>query len=134
MELRMAENGISVSNRVIGCGIEVSNGLGSGFLESVYGNALCLELRRRGIGFERQKPLRVVYKSDVVGNYIADLVVEGRLLVELKALSKMTGEHEAQVMNYLRATGLGVGLLMNFGTPRLGVRRIVWRHDDMNRI
>ena len=82
------------------------------------------------IDFERQKPLVVGYKGEVVGKFVADLVVEGRLLVELKALSKLTGEHEAQVINYLRAAGLGVGLLMNFGTPRLGIRRIVWRHDD----
>ena len=126
----MSENGASVSKRVIGCGIEVSNNLGSGFLESVYENALSIELKRQGLRFERQKQLNVAYKGEVVGNYVADLIVEEKLLVERKALSNFTGEHEAQVMNYLRATGLEVGLLLNFGTPRLGIRRIVWQHDD----
>ena len=72
----------------------------------------------------------LLIKGEVVGNYVADLIVEEKLLVERKALSNFTGEHEAQVMNYLRATGLEVGLLLNFGTPRLGIRRIVWQHDD----
>jgi GxxExxY protein len=126
----MFGNGSPISKRVIGCSLEVSNNLGSGYLESVYENALCVELQRQGVAFERQKPLTVTYKGEVIGNYVADLVVGDRLLVELKALSRLTGEHEAQVMNYLRATGLGVGLLLNFGTPRLGIRRIVWQHDD----
>ncbi len=126
----MLGNGSPISKRVIGCSLEVSNNLGSGYLESVYENALCVELKRQGIAFERQKPLTVMYKREVVGNYVADLIVDNKLLVELKALSGLTGEHEAQVMNYLRATGLGVGLLLNFGTPRLGIRRIVWQHDD----
>ncbi len=126
----MAGNGSSVSKLVIGCGIEVSNNLGSGFLESVYENALAIELQRQGVRFERQKPLKVAYKGEVVGSYVADLIVEGQLLVELKALKDLTGEHEAQVINYLRATGIGVGLLLNFGTPRLGIRRVVWQHDD----
>jgi GxxExxY protein len=126
----MTENGNSVSKLVIGCGIEVSNRLGAGFLESVYENALSVELRRHGIKFEKQKPLQVAYKGEIVGNYVADLIVERALLVELKALANLTSEHEAQVMNYLKASGLGVGLLLNFGTPRLGIRRIVWRHND----
>jgi GxxExxY protein len=120
----------SLSSRVIGCGFEVSNALGAGFLESVYEKALCIELRRQGLEFERQKSLSVSYKGEVVGSYVADIVVENKLLVELKALSRLTSEHDAQVMNYLCATGLSVGLLLNFGTSRLGVRRIVWQHDD----
>lgn len=126
----MFEKGSSVSKQVIGCGLEVSNNLGSGFLESVYENALTIELKRQGLKFERQKQINVAYKGEVIGNYVADLIVEEKLLVELKALSNFTGDHEAQVMNYLRATGLGVGLLLNFGTPRLGIRRIVWQHND----
>ncbi|WP_316365712.1 GxxExxY protein [Candidatus Thiodiazotropha sp. CDECU1] len=82
------------------------------------------------MSFERQKYLEVGYKGHVVGNYVADIVVENNLLVELKTLSALTKEHDAQVMNYLCATGLRVALLLNFGTPRLGVRRLVWRHDD----
>jgi GxxExxY protein len=123
-----------LSRRVIGCAFEVSNRLGAGFLESVYENALCIELAEQGLQFERQKPLVVTYKGHVVGNYVADIVVEGKLLVELKALSQLTSEHEAQVLNYLRATGLTVGLLLNFGTARLGIRRLVWQHHDARRI
>lgn len=125
----MFGNDDSVSKRVIGCSFEVSNNLGSGYLESVYENALCVELQRQGVAFERQKPLIVTYKGQAVGRYITDLIVEDCLLVELKALSRLTGEHKAQVMNYLRAAGLGVGLLLNFGTPRLGINRIVWQHN-----
>ena len=123
-----------ISKRVIGCGFEVSNQLGAGFFESVYENALCLELEHQGLSFERQRHLNVVYKERVVGRYVADIVVEGRLLVELKALSALTKDHDSQVMNYLRATGLSVGLLLNFGTPRLGIRRLVWRHDDTSNV
>jgi GxxExxY protein len=123
-----------LSRRVIGCAFEVSNGLGAGFLESVYENGLCVELAEQGLEFERQKPLVVTYKGRVVGNYLADVLVEGTLLLELKALSQLTPEHEAQVLNYLRATGLTVGLLLNFGTPRLGIRRLVWQHEDAYRI
>ncbi|MBT3057540.1 MAG: GxxExxY protein [gamma proteobacterium symbiont of Ctena orbiculata] len=126
----MKRPGEAVSKRVIGCGYEVSNELGAGFFEAVYENALCLELERQGLAFERQKYLEVGYKDHIVGHYVADIVVENLLLVELKALSTLTKEHDAQVMNYLRATGLSVGLLLNFGTPRLGVRRLVWQHDD----
>jgi GxxExxY protein len=87
-------------------------------------------LAEQGIAFERQAPLRVSYKGQVVGSFIADLIVERALLVELKALKQLASEHEAQVMNYLKASGLGVGLLLNFGAPKLEIRRIVWRHDD----
>jgi len=130
----MDKQGEAVSKRVIGCGFNVSNELGAGFFETVYENALCLELRRQGLVFERQKQLHVRYKGQVVGRYVADIVVENKLLVELKALSALTKEHDAQVMNYLRATGLSVGLLLNFGTSRLGVRRLVWQHDDTSNI
>ena len=128
------ENTESISRRVIGCAFEVSNKLGAGFLETVYENALCVELEDQGLSFERQKPLIVPYKGRVVGNYVADLVVGEKLLVELKALSHLTSDHEAQVLNYLRATGIGVGLLLNFGTSRLGIRRLVWQHDDSDTI
>lgn len=125
---------LPISRRVIGCAFTVANALGAGFLESVYENALCIELTEQGIPFERRAALQVVYKDRVIGNFVADLVVEGVLLVELKALRQLTTDHDAQVMNYLRACGLGVGLLLNFGAPRLEIRRIVWRHDDAERI
>ena len=119
-----------ISRRVIGCAFAVSNSLGSGFVESVYEGALSLELAEQGIAFERQAPLRVFYKGQIIGSFIADLIVERVLVVELKALNKLSSEHEAQVMNYLKASGLGVGLLLNFGAPKLEIRRIVWQHDD----
>jgi len=118
-----------ISERVIGCGIEVSNRLGSGFVEAVYENALCTELRGQQIEFERRPSLKVMYKGEVVGRYIADIVVEGRLLLELKAVRRFVPEHHAQVMNYLRATGLTVALLMNFGNPRLEYRRLVCGYE-----
>jgi GxxExxY protein len=123
-----------ISRRVIGCAFTVSNALGSGFLESVYENALCLELDDQGIAFERQASLQVRYKDRIVGSFVADIVVERRLLVELKALRQLTSDHEAQVMNYLKASGLRVGLLLNFGAPRLEIKRIVWGHDDTNSV
>ena len=120
----------SLSERVIGCGFEVSNCLGVGFLESVYENALCIELAKQGIWFAQQKQLQVFYQGQVVGNYVADLIVEDKLLVELKAVADLAINHRAQVMNYLRATRLSVGLLMNFGTPKLGVQRIVYDYKE----
>ena len=126
--------GVLVSERVIKCAFEVSNTLGAGFYEKVYENALCIELKRECIPFCRQQHFAIDYKSKNVANYIADIVVDNKLLIELKALSVLNREHEAQVMNYLRASGLSVGLLMNFGTSKVGIKRIVWKHDEANRI
>ncbi|MDR3414778.1 MAG: GxxExxY protein [Nevskia sp.] len=119
-----------ISERVIGCAMAVSNELGVGFLESVYANALSVELREAGLRFEREKELAVFYKYERVGIYFADFLVEERLVVELKALSRLAPEHEAQVINYLRASHLQVALLLNFGTTKLGVKRVVLNHDD----
>ena len=107
---------------------------GVGFLESVYENALCIELAKQGIRFQQQKQLKVFYQGQVVGNYVADLIVEDKLLVELKTVSDFAINHRAQVTNYLRATGLTVGLLLNFGTPKLGVQRIVYEYKEANTI
>ncbi len=128
------EPGKTISERVIACAFEVSNRLGSGFLESVYENALCVELQRTGILFEQQKPVNVSYRQEIVGFYVVDILIEGCLLVELKALNQLSRQHDAQVMNYLRATGMKVGLLLNFGTPKLGIRRIVWQYKETERI
>ena len=114
-----------LTERVIAACMEVSNLLGAGFLESVYQRALVQELELRGIQFRGQCPIQVLYKGNPVGDYIADLVVEERLIVELKALSGLTTEHEAQLLNYLKATGIHVGLLVNFGTARLQWKRLV---------
>ena len=123
-----------LSEQVIECAQNVSRELGAGFLEKVYENALCIELKRAGIHFQRQQSYGIRYRNEEIGNYIADLVVEEKLLVELKALSAFTGDHESQVMNYLKASGLNVGLLLNFGVSRLGIRRIVWNYDDKEQI
>ncbi len=127
-------SGKRLSERTLKCAQNVSHGLGAGFLEKVYENALCIELTQAGIPFQRQQQFAVSYKGENVGDYIADIVVDDRLLIELKALSCFSKEHDAQVMNYLKATGLTVGLLLNFGVTRLGIRRIVWNYDDNTNI
>ncbi len=119
-----------LSQRVIGCAFEVSNTLGAGFFEKVYEKALCVELEKAGLGYMCQKPVSVKYKDFLVGEYIVDIVVDDRLLLELKALSALCREHEAQLMNYLKATGLSVGLLLNFGRPKLGIKRMIWNHNE----
>jgi len=119
-----------LSERVIGCAMSVGRNLGHGFLERVYEAALAIELDEAGISYERQRSVAVRYRGRIVGEYVCDFVIDGRLLLELKALAAVNRDHEAQVMNYLKATGLTVALLLNFGTPRLGVRRIVHDHDD----
>ena len=123
-----------LSEQVLKCAQNVSHGLGAGFLERVYENALCIEFAKAGIPFRCQQPFVISYKGEKVGHYIADIVVDNKLLIELKALSGFSKEHDAQVMNYLKASGLSVGLLLNFGVTRLGIRRKVWNYDDKNNI
>jgi GxxExxY protein len=131
---RIDANEKRISERAIGCAYEVGNELGTGFLEAVYENALAMEMRQQGLRFEQQKLLKVFYHGSLVGQYVADFVVEDRLLIELKALSYLNSQHEAQVMNYLKATGITAGLLLNFGTPKVGIRRIVREHNDLSPI
>lgn len=126
--------GRRLSESVLGCAQNVSRNLGAGFLEKVYEKALCVELLHAGIPFQCQKKFEIYYKNENIGNYFADIVVDGKLLVELKALSCFSAEHDAQVMNYLKASGLTVGLLINFGVSKLGIRRVVWNYDDKNNI
>lgn len=111
--------------QIIGSAHKVNRVLGGGFLEKVYENALLLELRRAGLEVEQQHSLHVRYEGEIVGAYVADLLVESAVLVELKALPALDRTHHAQGLNYLRATGLGLCLLMNFGRTRLEVRRII---------
>ena len=115
----------TLTEAVLGCAFTVSNELGAGFLEKVYENALALELRGAGLEFQQQSPVPVRYRGAVVGEYVADMVVEDRVLVELKAAKGISEIHQAQCLNYLKATGLPVCLLLNFGTPRIGVKRFV---------
>ncbi len=126
--------GNNLSRRVIGCALEVSNTLGPGFFEKIYEKALCIEFEKNGIDFQTQKSVNVIYKGSLVGEYITDIIVEDKLLLELKAVSALCSEHEAQLMNYLKATGLSVGLLLNFGKPKLGIKRMVWNHNETKKI
>lgn len=114
-----------ITEKIIGCAYTVSNELGCGFLEKIYENALVHELRKNGLQVVQQFAVRVVYDGVVVGDYAADLVVEESVLVELKAVRALDEVHFAQCLNYLKATGLGVCLLLNFGKPRLEIKRIV---------
>ena len=114
-----------LTKTVIGCAYAVSNALGCGFLEKVYANALAHEVRKAGLRVEQQKAIQVMYDGVVVGDYVADLVVEGLVLVELKTAKAFDDVHVAQCLNYLKATGQRVCLLFNFGSPMVEVRRVV---------
>ena len=114
-----------ITKEIISCGFKVSNTLGCGFLEKVYENALVLELRKAGLKTDQQHGIAVHYDGTVVGEYAADLLVEGKVIVELKTVKTLDDVHLAQCMNYLKATGLSVCLLMNFGKPKLEVKRVV---------
>jgi GxxExxY protein len=109
--------------KIIGLAIEVHSRLGPGFLESIYHQALAIELSEAGIAFQSQAPLIFSYKGKPVGSFLADIVVENRLLLELKALDSIHSVHELQIVNYLKGTGLNLGLLLNFGRPTLQIRR-----------
>ena len=115
-----------ISGRVIGSAQRVSSNLGYGFLEKVYENSLALELGWKGLKVDRQRPVEVRYEGEIVGDYIPDLLIEDRLIVEIKATPSLEPQHRQQCLNYLRATGLRVCLLLNFGRPRLEVKRFVW--------
>jgi GxxExxY protein len=104
-----------LTEQIISCAYEVHRVLGSGFLEKVYENALVEELLRRGLLAEPQKGIVVRYKGTVVGDYVADIIVENVIIIELKALEKLHDIHEIQLKNYLKATGVEIGLLINFG-------------------
>ena len=114
-----------LTDRIIGAAYAVQRELGCGFLEKVYENALLVELRRRGLLSETQTPIPVRYKGVPVGNYFADVIVEGKVIVEIKTVESLAQIHYSQVLHYLRATGIKVGLLLNFATPRVEVKRFV---------
>ncbi len=112
-----------LTEQIIGCAFEVSNKLGSGFLEKVYENALAHELRKTGLSVEQQKAIAVCYDGVIVGEYVADLIVNQTVLVELKAVKSLNDIHVAQCLNYLKATGLKICLLLNFGKPKVEIKR-----------
>jgi GxxExxY protein len=115
-----------ITEKIIGCAYRVANELGCGFYEKVYENALVHELRKIGLAVEQQKGLTVRYDGVVVGEYVADLIVEGSVVVELKAIRALDEVHAAQCINCLAATGLPICLLINFST-RVQVKRFVRR-------
>jgi len=114
-----------LTEKILGAAFKVHNALGCGFLERVYENALVVELARNKLKVEQQRAFRVTYEGATVGDYQADLVVEDRVIVECKALSHIEGVHESQLLNYLRASSLKVGLILNFGRPKLQWKRLV---------
>jgi len=115
----------AITEKVIGCAYTVANTLGVGFLEKVYENALAHELTKTGLEFTQQDPVEVMYDGICVGEYIPDLVVERNVLVELKAAKALDDIHVALCLNYLKATSLNICLLINFGTPKIQIKRIV---------
>ena len=113
----------NLTQKIIGCAMTVHQALGPGFLESVYQNALLIELRHAGLQCEANSRIPVHYREENVGDFIADILVEHLVILELKSVNEIHPAHEAQLVNYLHATGLEVGLLLNFGSPPLGIKR-----------
>lgn len=115
----------TLTQKTIGAAFEVYNALGFGFLESVYERSLCIELIAAGIQIQSQVPIAVTYKNCIVGDFVADLIVGGVVIVELKSVRSLAVAHEMQLVNYLTATGFDVGLLINFGETKVEVKRKV---------
>jgi GxxExxY protein len=115
-----------LTERIIGCAFRVGNDLGCGFLEKVYENALVHELRKTGLFVQQQYEIEVTYDGVVVGQFFADVLVESSVLVELKAVRTLEANHFAQCHNYLKATNLTVCLLINFGNPKIEIKRIAY--------
>jgi len=113
-----------LTGKILKACFEVINELGAGFVESVYEKALLTALRQKGIAAESQVPVAVCFRGEVVGQFLADIIVENKIILELKAVKALAPEHQAQVINYLKATGIEVGLLVNFGKPKLEYRRL----------
>ena len=113
-----------ITQRIIACAFEVINELGNGFLESVYENALMVALSDAGLLVEHQKAIQVIFRNQTVGDFYADMLVERKVLIELKTVKNILPRHQAQVIHYLNATGLQVGLLINFGKSKLEFNRL----------
>ena len=119
-----------LTSKVIASFYKVYNTLGFGFLEKVYENALMIELRNNGFEVEKQKPINVQYDNKIVGEYFADLIVEDKVILELKAAEALVQEHELQLINYLKATEIEVGLLLNFG-KKPEIRRKIFSNKSV---
>ena len=123
-------------DKVIGCSYQVMNELGTGFLESVYEKSVQVALAQVGIRAKRRVPITVTFRGAVVGEFYADLLIENKLILELKTVDRLSSEHQAQVINYLNATGIPAALLINFGHRKVEVRRLLNRklHESRNTI
>ena len=113
-----------LTRSILGACFEVMNELGAGLLESVYEAALVIALKQRSLDAQPQVPLEVKFRGEKVGKFFADILVEGKVIVELKSVDCLLPEHQAQTINYLKATGTDVGLLVNFGKPKLQYKRL----------
>lgn len=116
---------IDLTQKIIGCAYRVYNAMGFGFLESVYEKCLLIELRKAGLNAEAQKPIKVFYEGEVVGEFVADIIVEDVIIVELKSVGRIITAHEVQLVNYLTAMYRDVGLIINFGERKVDVKRKV---------
>ena len=114
-----------ITEAVIGAAYKIGNTLGSGFLEKVYENALAIEIRKCGLGVVQQHPINVKYEGAIVGEFVADLLVQEEILIELKAVKSLDEIHLAQCLNYLKATGFHVCLSINFGNPKVEIKRVM---------
>ena len=114
-----------ILEKIISCAFSVSNALGAGFLEKVYQNALLIELANAGLQAEKEKQIQVLYKNQVVGDYFDDILVNQQVIIETKAVQSLNEIHQAQLLNYLKATNLPLELLINFGKPKVQIKRMV---------
>jgi GxxExxY protein len=120
-----------LSNNIINCFYTVYNALGFGFLEKVYENSMMIELAKKGLSAKKQQPIKVFYENYNVGDYFADIIIEDSIIIELKAAEIIVEEHELQLINYLKATDIEIGLLLNFG-KKPEFRRKIFTNDRKN--
>jgi len=112
-----------LTEKIIGCAYRIYNKMGFGFLESVYEKCMLIELRKEGLNAEAQRPIKVSYDNEIVGEFIADIIVEDTIILELKSVKKIVKAHEVQLVNYLVATDKPVGLVLNFGERKVEIKR-----------
>ena len=112
-----------LTEKIIGCAYRVYNRMGFGFLESVYEKCMLIELKKAGLNSESQKPIKVRYDNEIVGDFVADIIVDDTIILELKSVRRVVRAHEVQLVNYLVATGKPIGLLLNFGERKVEVKR-----------
>jgi len=112
-----------LTERIIGCAYRVYNKMGFGFLESVYEKCMLIELRKANLDAESQKPITVFYENEIVGEFVADIIVNDTIILELKSVRRIVRAHEVQLVNYLVATGKPVGLILNFGERKVEIKR-----------